>query len=176
MGRCMRTGRSKSKQMSDKHSVKGIAFDFLALNLTGFLFLSTYSTVGYFFEELNGPKNVEIQDIVFAYHAVLITLVTIAQVFFYYKTGDNRGVRPWCIGLLILLWGGSIIYGLVLYIGDVNVIVEFNLWYVMGYEKLLISFVKYMPQVYLNYRRKSTVGWSIFNILMDFFGGLFSFL
>lgn len=29
-------------------SVEGMAFDFVALNLTGFIFLSTYSTVGYF--------------------------------------------------------------------------------------------------------------------------------
>jgi cystinosin len=29
-------------------SVKGIAFEFLALNLTGFLFLSAYSSAGYF--------------------------------------------------------------------------------------------------------------------------------
>ena len=33
-----------------------------------------------------------------------------------------------------------------------------------------------MPQVYLNWKRKSTVGWSIENIILDFGGGLFSFL
>ena len=31
-----------------------------------------------------------------------------------------------------------------------------------------------MPQVYLNYKRKSTVGWSLENILLDFTGGMFS--
>ena len=46
----------------------------------------------------------------------------------------------------------------------------------MGYEKLVISLVKYMPQVYRNYSLKSTQGWSIFNILCDFMGGLLSFL
>ena len=29
--------------------------------------------------------------------------------------------------------------------------------------------------MYWNYQRKSTAGWSIFNILMDLAGGLFSF-
>ena len=33
-----------------------------------------------------------------------------------------------------------------------------------------------MPQVYLNYKRKSTEGWSIINILLDFTGGSFSIL
>lgn len=45
----------------------------------------------------------------------------------------------------------------------------------LGYFKLAISSLKYLPQLYWNYKRKSTAGWSIFNILMDLTGGLFSF-
>ena len=37
-------------------------------------------------------------------------------------------------------------------------------------------FREYIPQVYLNYKRKSTKGWNIFNILCDFTGGAFSFI
>jgi cystinosin len=44
----------------------------------------------------------------------------------------------------------------------------------LGYSKLVISFVKYTPAAYWNYKRKSTKGWSIFNILCDFTGGVFS--
>lgn len=44
-----------------------------------------------------------------------------------------------------------------------------------GYCKALITLVKYMPQVYLNWKRKSTVGWSLANVLLDFTGGAFSF-
>jgi len=44
-----------------------------------------------------------------------------------------------------------------------------------GYSKAVITFVKYMPQVFLNWKRKSTVGWSIENVLLDFSGGFFSF-
>jgi cystinosin len=47
---------------------------------------------------------------------------------------------------------------------------------VMGYAKAAISFVKYVPQVYLNYSRKSTVGWSLANVLLDLTGGILSFL
>jgi len=146
------------------------------LNLTGFTFLAAYSTVGKFFPELNGPSSIEIQDILFAYHAVIITLLTIAQVAFYFKKGDNKGVRGWCIVFLIFLWGGSIGYGIFTIFNGQPLQKEYNIWFVMGYEKLAISFVKYIPQVYLNYSRKSTEGWSIFNILLDFCGGLFSFL
>ena len=45
----------------------------------------------------------------------------------------------------------------------------------MGYFKLAISNLKYLPQLYWNYVRKSTKGWSIFNIILDLTGGLLSF-
>ena len=47
---------------------------------------------------------------------------------------------------------------------------------VMGYAKAAITFVKYTPQVYLNYKRKSTVGWSLANVMLDFTGGVLSLL
>lgn len=34
--------------------------------------------------------------------------------------------------------------------------------------------VKYVPQAWLNYKRKSTVGWSIGQILLDLAGGVLS--
>lgn len=46
----------------------------------------------------------------------------------------------------------------------------------MGDFKLTITLIKYLPQMYWNYVRKSTEGWSIFNVIMDFTGGVFSFL
>ncbi|KAH8067096.1 L-cystine transmembrane transporter [Aureococcus anophagefferens] len=41
---------------------------------------------------------------------------------------------------------------------------------------MAITFLKYLPQLVSNFRRKSTVGWSIHNILLDFAGGLLSTL
>ena len=46
--------------------------------------------------------------------------------------------------------------------------------YFLSYIKLAISFIKYCPQVYINWVAKSTVGWSIHNILLDFTGGMLS--
>ena len=54
--------------------------------------------------------------------------------------------------------------------------VEFNSFRVGGYNKAIISFLKYIPQVYLNYSKKSTAGWSITNVLLDFTGGSLSIL
>ena len=37
-----------------------------------------------------------------------------------------------------------------------------------------MTLIKYIPQAVMNYRRKSTVGWSIGNVLLDFTGGSLS--
>ena len=42
--------------------------------------------------------------------------------------------------------------------------------YFCSYVKLFITLIKYVPQAYMNYRRKSTMGWSIGNVLLDFTG------
>lgn len=46
--------------------------------------------------------------------------------------------------------------------------------YAIGYVKLVVTIVKYVPQVWLNYKRKSTVGFSIGGMLLDFSGGILS--
>jgi cystinosin len=48
--------------------------------------------------------------------------------------------------------------------------------YTVSYFKVAISLIKYIPQVLLNARRHSTVGWSIHNVLLDITGGVLSVL
>jgi len=46
--------------------------------------------------------------------------------------------------------------------------------YAVSYVKVVITLVKYMPQVITNYRNQSTRGWSILQILLDLGGGILS--
>ena len=48
--------------------------------------------------------------------------------------------------------------------------------YFFSYVKLFVTAIKYLPQLIFNFRRKSTKGWSIYMIYLDFFGGLMSML
>ena len=48
--------------------------------------------------------------------------------------------------------------------------------YFLSFVKVGITLIKYIPQVLLNYRRKSTSGWQIWNILLDFTGGTLSII
>eukprot|EP00301_Raphidiophrys_heterophryoidea_P004112 c11814_g1_i2.p1 GENE.c11814_g1_i2~~c11814_g1_i2.p1 ORF type:complete len:289 (+),score=77.66 c11814_g1_i2:114-980(+) len=159
-------------------SVEGLSFDFVFLNLLGFGCYSTYCILLYCKD-----CNVAINDIAFALHAVVLCSVVLFQVMIYPK-GANPGLHKWCLVVLIVLVV-SIAINAILSACDVSLphqdlgndsLGNYN-WTVgwLGYVKMFISFIKYMPQVYLNYHRKSTIGWSIVNIVLDFTGGVLSF-
>ena len=50
---------------------------------------------------------------------------------------------------------------------DLVLIYRLYLLELLGIVKLVITCVKYIPQVAMNYRRRSTVGWNIQNIFLD---------
>jgi cystinosin len=149
-------------------------FDFVGMNLTGFLLYSMYNTYGYFVNQ-ESTGRVDLNDIIFCYHALFATLLTVTQIMcFPFK--NNKIHNPTLI-LLLFMWGTIIVYAtLTLQLEVISPEPRLSVISFMGYYKLAISTLKYIPQFYWNYKRKSTKGWSIFNILMDLTGGLFSFL
>merc|ERR1712228_756021 len=44
----------------------------------------------------------------------------------------------------------------------------------LGYVKTTVTLIKYTPQAFMNFKHKTTKGFSIANILLDFTGGTFS--
>jgi len=84
--------------------------DYLAMNVTGFTFYSFYCSYGYFFAE--GRKStgiVDLNDLLFAYHAIIVTLATAVQAFIYPR-GRNRIMKK-TVGYLIFMWAFCIFYG-----------------------------------------------------------------
>jgi cystinosin len=63
-----------------------------------------------------------------------------------------------------------------LFVSIGGVLAWLDLLYFISYVKLAVTLIKYVPQAYMNFRRKSTVGWSIGNVLLDFTGGTLSIL
>jgi cystinosin len=156
-------------------------FDFIAMNLTGFTFYSIYNSYGYFISEDQTGK-VDLNDLLFSYHAIIATLLTLSQIMIFPKQ-SNKIHTPTII-YLVVMWTFLAVWTL---LTDVPILLSQGLKIIdvsvdarsvslMGYCKLSISFLKYLPQFYWNYKRKSTVGWSIINIILDFTGGFFSFL
>ncbi len=62
----------------------GLSFDYLLYNIQGFTFYSIYTIVTYIEQRrLNLTESVQENDIAFAVHAVLLTIVTIVQATIY---------------------------------------------------------------------------------------------
>lgn len=160
----------------DRKSVDGLSREFLFYNLTGFLFYGAYCVMNYVEEGNEGvTRSVKLNDIAFAAHAVLLTSITIVQCFVYRHTITNT-MNKGHLGLCLLIWvGAGVAY--VLYATDTICFVtggDFCTIDYLGYSKSAITAIKYIPQVWLNFKRKSTSGWSIINILLDLTGGMLS--
>lgn len=48
--------------------------------------------------------------------------------------------------------------------------------YFLSFVKVFITLLKYIPQVLLNSRRRSCVGWNIWNVILDIAGAILSFI
>ncbi|XP_040279279.1 cystinosin [Bufo bufo] len=163
-----------------RKSVVGLSFDFLALNLTGFIAYSVFN-VGLFWipfvrEQFlqvypNGVIPVDANDVFFSLHAVLLTLVTIFQCCIYERGAQK--VSKVSFGVLIVAWLFAFSMLFVVVAGKVSLL---QFLFCFSYIKLAITLMKYFPQAYMNFRRKSTEGWSIGNVLLDFTGGSFSII
>lgn len=91
-------------------------FDFVSMNLTGFLFYSIYCSYGYFINSDQTGK-VDLNDVLFAYHALFATLVTISQILIYPK--KNNRIHLITLVYLIALWAFIIVYST---LSEVNII------------------------------------------------------
>lgn len=167
-----------------RRSVVGLSFDFIGLNLTGFLAYSFFNLgvycspvvqSEYYSRHPAGVLPVEVNDIVFGLHASLATFITVLQCFFY-ESKDQRMSLAARI-LLGIVWAGAVLYGVITLAAGRHWSSPWLFYlYYFSYCKLVITLVKYIPQAILNFRRKSTIGWSIGNILLDFTGGTLSML
>ncbi len=72
--------------------------------------------------------------------------------------------------------GMALTLAVVLVLSAASVTSWLDFLYACSYAKLAVTLVKYVPQARMNYRRKSTMGWSIGNVLLDFAGGLLSLM
>lgn len=166
-----------------RRSVVGLNFDFLAYNLLGFSIYSMFNIGLYcipyiqneYHEENPGQIiPVQLNDVFFAVHASLITMVTIGTCFFFKR--DKQTVSWFCRIFLILSLLFIVVLAIFTITGDFKNCTWLNFLNWTVYIKLVISFIKYVPQAWMNYKRKSTVGWSIGNVLLDCTGGTLSIM
>lgn len=163
-----------------RKSVVGLNFDFLALNLTGFIAYSVFN-IGLFWipytkeeflkEYPNGINPVDANDVFFSLHAFLLCLIYAIQAAIYERGGQKVS---WTATILLLIgWTFALVS---LFLAIAKQITWLEYLYYFSYIKLAVTLIKYVPQAFMNFKRKSTEGWSIGNVLLDFTGGTFSIL
>lgn len=168
-----------------RRSSVGLASDKIAFDLLGYSCLSVYSiaffgipSVRQMYADKNGGNTprVDINDVCFAVHSLLMTLIQIVQMAWY--DGWNQAPSRNSCFAVCFMFLLTFVYLLLVIAGSTNGSV-FNLlaWlYFLSYVKIAVTLVKYVPQVILNYTRKSTVGWNITGVVMDIIGSLLSLL
>lgn len=163
-----------------RRSVVGLNLDFVSLNVLGFFCYSMYNCGLYYIPEItseymsrhqHGVMPVQKQDVAFALLAFISTVITACQAVLYERGGQRVSK------MTVAIMGLALVFLLIsLSLSLADVISWLDYLYYFSYVKLAITLIKYIPQAYFNYRRKSTKGWSIGNILLDFTGGSFSML
>uniref|UniRef100_A0A7S3A1P0 Cystinosin n=1 Tax=Rhodosorus marinus TaxID=101924 RepID=A0A7S3A1P0_9RHOD len=161
-----------------KKSVRGLSLDYVLLNVTGFFCYSLFTTLLHWSGRVRAsyiarygiPPQVEFNDIIFAVHGLCLCVITFVQCLIY--DAGNQKARPTVILLNLIIWMGLVLLTILTIVGfDSTFLISF-----LGIGKVTCSFVKYLPQIVLNFRRKSTFGWSISFVLLDLLGGIFSII
>ncbi|KDN71015.1 putative lysosomal cystine transporter [Colletotrichum sublineola] len=125
---------------------------------------------------------VAFNDITFAAHALLISCITTSQYIpKLWGFAPAHGTKPsrFILGIALGCVIGVVFVAFIVATapgdGDPRTTwCALDVVYAVSYVKLVITLIKYTPQVMTNYRNKSTKGWSIWQILLDFSGGLLS--
>jgi len=178
-----------------RKTTQGLSVDFCCLNVLGYVCYTLYTTNFYFNKNVidaykdkmsslsdndntttqrKGEITVTGNDVAFAIHAIIMATFTLSQVGFY----DTFTARPpskrvyiifFCTAAFCLLY----ILGTWLYQGQVDIL---GFLYVLGSIKICVTIGKYVPQALMNRSRKSTVGWNVWNVILDLTGGILSLI
>ncbi|CAG7950441.1 unnamed protein product [Penicillium nalgiovense] len=178
-----------------RNSTAGLSIDLSTVNPLGFVCYAIYTSAFLYSPVIRSqyaaryPASIEptvrFNDFAFAAHAVALCVVMYTQ--FWPSIWGFHVPRIQRVSWTMagLFWGcvltPLVVMAIVLAQSpdagyDPSTWAWIDVIYSFSYIKLLITIVKYMPQVALNYKRQSTVGWSIGTILLDLGGGVLSML
>ncbi|KAI3408991.1 uncharacterized protein J3R85_019868 [Psidium guajava] len=159
-----------------RKSVVGLNFDFVVLNLTKHSSYLIYNATLYFsaavqaqyYEKYGYGEMIPVaaNDVAFSIHAVLLTAVTLVQIAIY-----DRGSQKISKASLVIVSAVWLTAAVCFFIALPK---HSWLWLISIFNSIQVfmTVIKYIPQAYMNFGRKSTDGFSIGNILLDFLGGV----
>eukprot|EP00347_Sterkiella_histriomuscorum_P022883 403336799 len=157
-----------------RKSVKGFSFEFAILHPIAYFFYTIYTYTGRI-DQHSATGVVVIADVIFSTHGFMLTSVHLSQFLIYKRGGERRFPRRWCI-IFVGVEVSLIAFFFLLEINGIKMPLLMQTQMLCGYGLVVTNICKYTAQFYFNMRRKSTVGFSIKLVFLDFFGALFSLL
>ena len=168
-----------------RQTTLGLSVDFAGLNVLGFACYSVYTCSLYYSKTIqdqyqqrhHGERpTVQSNDVAFCLHALVLSSITLFQIGYYggFRTTSSQPRMSPVIGSVMVCMLSIVVLYPVIAVWLFRWSNTLDYLYLLSYMKIAVTLIKYIPQVILNFRRKSTAGWSIWQILLDFSGGVLS--
>jgi cystinosin len=115
---------------------------------------------------------VESSDVVFSLHGSIMSVILVAQIFYFggFRTTPVSKITKYILSIVFLVCS--------IYVALIMARTPGFLWidflYLLASIKMFLGIGSYMSQVLLNFTRKSTQGFNVWNIILDCTGGLLS--
>ncbi|XP_022154196.1 cystinosin homolog [Momordica charantia] len=161
-----------------RKSVVGFSFDYLILNFTKQSSYLIYNVSLFFsaavqrqyFDKYGYDQMIPValSDVIFPIHSLLLIFVFSVQIAF-----SERGNQK-LSKIAIAIFAGVWFFAAACFF--IALPTHSWLWLVSIFNtiQVFMTIIKYSPQAFMNFTRKSTVGFSIGNVVLDFTGGVAS--
>ncbi|KAG8862309.1 hypothetical protein FRB96_001888 [Tulasnella sp. 330] len=159
----------------------GLSMDFVTLNAIAFACYSTYNANFFWNDSVReeyrkrhdgNDNSVMPNDVAFAFHAFLLASITLGQTY-WYPRAERQRVSTFHRVVIAIFFALATLDAMLVLVGAESVI---DFLYHLSYFKLYVTTAKYIPQAVINYKRKSTVGFSIEGMILDLSGGSLSLI
>ncbi|KAG7022696.1 Cystinosin-like protein, partial [Cucurbita argyrosperma subsp. argyrosperma] len=159
-----------------RKSVVGLSFDFVMLNFTKQSSYLIYNASLFFsatvqrqyFEKYGFDQMIPValSDVFFPSHSILLIFIVSVQIFLF-ECGDQK-VSNSAVAIFAAVW----VFAAACFF--IALPTHSWLWLVSMFNSIqvLMTVIKYSPQAFLNFTRKSTMGFSIHTVVLDFIGGV----
>jgi cystinosin len=184
-----------------RKKVDGLSADYLVYSIIGYAAYAAYTSALYFSPGVQASymaahagslPDVPLCDVLFAGHALAVSLFTLYQCYLYGGNSSSAAssststAKPLLPGLSTSkaceVIAVAVLAAVAAYCGHVGStcgLEDCDAWlpllYFLGTTKVVMTLIKYTPQALLNHKRRSTEGWQINNVLLDLAGGMLSF-
>ncbi|KAI4350580.1 hypothetical protein L6164_005027 [Bauhinia variegata] len=159
-----------------RKSVVGLNFNYVVLNNTKHTLYFLYNVTLYFSPAVRFQYHkkygfdqmipVAANDVAFSTHAILVTAFLLLQTAMYER--GNQSISKVTIGIVSAVW---IAIAVCFFVA-----LHSNAWLwlisIFNTMQVVLAVIKYVPQAAMNFVRKSTEGFGVGNVLLDFSGGV----